>query len=166
VFKGIYKRLKLFVTHSNALSIRTPTLHGIRNFAQYLLGPRIRDAKISNHRHEGVDGHVGTRILGYPRLQFAHALRRRVDVEGRRKPPEFPIFMYEAGPSFSMSAILTEILSRVPCFYLFGAIGDSAGIGGRGSFNSIDPIRPVRSSCTAIRSHDALTGTSAMSSMR
>jgi hypothetical protein len=36
------------------------------------------------------------KVAGYPRLQFTHAIGRRVDVESGRQSPEFPIHMQEA----------------------------------------------------------------------
>src|ERR1700723_3930849 len=96
MFEGVCEWLKLLYTHSNSLSSLAPTLHGLHNVAQYLLGPRRRDAEICNHGHEGIDGHVRAGIFGYPRLQFTHALGRRVDVESGRQSPEFPIHMQEA----------------------------------------------------------------------
>ena len=74
VFEGVYEGFKLFISHTNASSGRAPAIHGLRNIAQYLPGSRVRDAKISNYRHESIDCHVRAGILGYPRLQFAHAL--------------------------------------------------------------------------------------------
>ena len=74
MFEGVYEWLKLFFTHANTLSSLAPTIHGMHNVAQDLLGPRSRDAEISNHGHEGIDGHVRAGIFGYPRLQFTHAL--------------------------------------------------------------------------------------------
>src|ERR1700677_677903 len=90
------KWLKLFVTHAKAASYPAPVVHGVSDFTQYFLGSCRLDSKIRDHGHKGVDGHLGACILGDPCLQFAHALRRRVDVEGRRQPPELTVFMQEA----------------------------------------------------------------------